>query len=86
MAGTTITIEAACPACRTGTLITVDTTAYEAWIGGELLQNAFPELSLSDREAIKTGYCATCWDALWDEDPDNDDDLDDQVTDRLVTQ
>jgi hypothetical protein len=31
---------------------------------GELLQNAFPNLSPDEREQIKTGICAKCWDEM----------------------
>ena len=36
----------------------------EAYAAGALIQNAFPTLSVSDREFIKTGITAESWEAM----------------------
>lgn len=42
----------------------------ERWEGGTLIQNVWPNLSLEDREFIKTGYTAEDWAAMFPpEDP-----------------
>lgn len=33
--------------------------------GGLLIQDAFPELSVDQREQLISGYCGECWDTLW---------------------
>lgn len=53
-----------CPFCGKDYYITVDFNDYEKWQAGELIQNAFPYLSANEREALKTGICAECWDKM----------------------
>ena len=36
------------------------------WQGGELIQNAMPNLTPDEREFIKTGVTAEEWEALFD--------------------
>ena len=43
--------------------INVTEEQISAWEGGELIQNAMPNLSASDREFIKTGITDEEWDA-----------------------
>jgi hypothetical protein len=38
---------------------------FQAWQGGELIQNAFPELSADAREFIKTGITPDEWKAAF---------------------
>ena len=40
----------------------------EAYAQGELLQNAFPNLTPGDREFIKTGITQSEWVAIFEED------------------
>ena len=40
----------------------------DAWASGELIQNAFPNLSPDDREFLKTGITAEEWEQLYRED------------------
>jgi hypothetical protein len=39
--------------------------AYNAWVGGELIQNAFSMLSAGEREFIKTGITPQEWDEMF---------------------
>ena len=40
---------------------------YDLWLGGELVQNAFPNLSADDREFIMTGMTPDEWDETFKE-------------------
>ena len=44
--------------------IEVTDAQIEAYAAGALIQNAFPNLSASDREFIKTGITAESWEAM----------------------
>ena len=58
----TININTVCPRCKKEYPLTVPTKNYQKWIDGMAIQNAFPYMSIDDRERIKTGYCPPCWD------------------------
>ena len=45
----------------------------DAWASGELIQNAFPNLSPDDREFLKTGITAEEWEQLYKEDIEDKD-------------
>jgi len=38
----------------------------DAWLGGMLIQNAFPNLTAGEREFIKTGITEESWDAMFE--------------------
>ena len=38
---------------------------YDAWRGGELIQNAMPRLDADEREFIKTGVTAEEWEEMF---------------------
>ena len=44
--------------------IEVTDEQIQAYAAGALIQNAFPNLSASDREFIKTGITAESWEAM----------------------
>ena len=44
--------------------IEVTDEQIEYYAAGGLIQDAFPNLSASDREFIKTGITAECWEAM----------------------
>lgn len=50
-----------CPFCSEYNRVEFDYDAYRNWQNGELIQNAFPNLSANERELIKTGICPDCW-------------------------
>jgi len=47
----------------------IDVTAAQivSWEGGELVQNAFPNTTPSEREFIKSGYTDSDWDEMFGE-------------------
>jgi len=48
-----------CPMCRKEVTkyLNITNEQMSAYVGGMLVQNAFPHLSVEDREFIITGYC-----------------------------
>lgn len=59
---TTVTKE--CPFCHTARSLTVTVRQLEAWQKDTKIQDAFPELTASEREFLMTGICDPCWDSM----------------------
>jgi len=60
-------VTSTCPMCGNKTNLRLSMGAFVAWLDDEhttLVQNAFPTLTLDEREALITGYCATCWEKI----------------------
>jgi hypothetical protein len=38
---------------------------FHNWQGGELIQNALPELTADERELLISGTCPSCWDRMF---------------------
>ena len=52
-----------CPECGVDSEFMVDYNSYRQWSNrGTLIQQAFPDMSIHDRETLKTGYHQKCWD------------------------
>ena len=49
-----------CTFCRQFHLVEVDLEQLEAWRDGELIQNAMPDLTLTEREQLISGLCPKC--------------------------
>ena len=49
-----------CPICGDTHSVKVDADAYFSWVDGELAQNAFPNLSPTEREALISNLCPAC--------------------------
>ena len=49
-----------CTFCRKFHLVEVDLEQLEAWRNGELIQNAMPDLTLTEREQLISGLCPKC--------------------------
>jgi hypothetical protein len=62
-----------CGVCGEYELWSLDRQAVESWQGGELIQNAFPDMSVSDRELLISGTHPACWDKLFPEEEREDD-------------
>jgi hypothetical protein len=56
-----LTISTTCPLCGAESKVECSASGYARWERGELIQNALPTLTSSDREALMTGICDTCW-------------------------
>ena len=56
-----ITIENTCPFCGSRHYVFVDEDHFFLWNNGiELIQNAMPELSPTEREQLISGICPEC--------------------------
>lgn len=49
-----------CPFCGAVHSVMVDDEQYLDWKSGELIQNAMPELSPTEREQLISGLCPSC--------------------------
>jgi phage FluMu protein Com len=54
-------IKTKCPFCKAVTELEVPNDGYKAWRQGMLVQKAFPDLSVDDRERLISGTCPKCW-------------------------
>lgn len=55
-----INVAVACPFCGADHAVEVDFEQWEAWQSGELIQNAMPELTPTEREQLISGMCTKC--------------------------
>ncbi len=53
-----------CMGCGQQNSVEVDGEAYAYWQRGGLIQDAFPSLTVDERELLRTGTCPPCWDRL----------------------
>ena len=56
-----------CVVCGKYELWSLDRQAVENWQAGKLIQDAFPDMSLKDREIMISGTHPECWDKLFTE-------------------
>lgn len=56
-----------CPVCQRTSRMEVDGASYMRWVGGELIQIAFPSMSIDDRELMITGTHPECWKKIFPE-------------------
>jgi hypothetical protein len=54
-----------CPMCNETFTAEIKGEELFAYNNGALIQNAFPNLTASERERFKSGYCGTCWEKLF---------------------
>jgi len=54
-----------CPSCGNEKKLKVNPDKLHSWFNGMLVQNAFPDMSSSDREALITGTCDECWEMIF---------------------
>ena len=59
-----------CKVCGNYELWSLDRGAVERWQAGELIQNAFPDMSINDREIMISGTHPECWNKLFGEGDD----------------
>lgn len=65
--GSTLTVVATCYCGRTKP-VRIEHAALVEWVHGKLVQDAFPRLDDDEREALVSGTCQTCWDAMGEPD------------------
>jgi len=63
--GTTLTKFIDCGDCGKTFPLTMSKEGYEAWIMGELIQRALPELTPGDRELLISRTCDDCFTKLF---------------------
>lgn len=71
MSTMTITV-GPCFHCKETTNLEVDAASYNKWKAGTFIQNAFPDLSLDEREMIQTGIHPECWDIAFPKSEEED--------------
>ena len=72
----TMRIERCSPISRKVQSMDLDITyaQYAAWLGGMMVQDAFPNLSVGEREFILTGITPSEWDTTFGTGEEDDDD------------
>ena len=55
-----IDISIICPFCGEDHAVEVNLAQFEAWQSGELIQNAMPDLTFTEREQLISGLCPKC--------------------------
>jgi len=56
-----------CVMCKQASLVPVVRSDFDRWQGGELIQVAFPEMPVDDRELLINGTHPECWDKMMEE-------------------
>jgi hypothetical protein len=54
-----------CCVCNEYEVWSLDRQAVTKWQEGELIQNAFPDMSMQDREILISGTHPACWEKLF---------------------
>ena len=49
-----------CPFCGANHAVEVNLAQFEAWQNGELIQNAMPDWTFTEREQLISGLCPKC--------------------------
>lgn len=62
-----INIEIICPFCGTEHGVEVDLAQFKAWQNGELIQNAMPDLTPTEREQLISRMCPKCQAEVFEE-------------------
>lgn len=61
----------ACMFCGKASILTLDAELYARWIGGEFVQDVWPEWTAGQRELLITGTHPECWDANFTDEEDS---------------
>jgi len=70
----TLTLSILCPICSNTHYVTVGEEGFAKWEKGELIQNAMPYLSATQREQIISNLCPKCQADIFGEDPEDEGD------------
>ena len=69
----TITVKTrACFHCHQVSEVKVLKSDYDRWHAGAMIQEAFPEMPLDQRELLQTGIHPECWTTLFPKDKNED--------------
>jgi hypothetical protein len=68
MLAMTSVVPVPCRSCEEVTDLSVNVEGFIAWRGGELIQNALPELDADQRELLISGICPKCWEQMFPSD------------------
>lgn len=60
-----LTVVIGCPFCRKEHHVKVNEDAYYRWQNGELIQNAMPDLSPTEREQLISNLCPECQEIIF---------------------
>ena len=55
-----INVEITCPFCSEDHAVEVNLARFVTWQNGELIQNAMPDLTFTEREQLISGLCPKC--------------------------
>jgi hypothetical protein len=61
-------ISVRCMDCGETKQFTVKTAHYDAWVKGQVIQRAMPEIPEDERELLISGSCGPCFDKLFGDD------------------
>lgn len=61
-----IDVDLTCPFCGADHAVEVNLAEYIAWESGELIQNAMPNLSPTEREQLISHVCPKCQAKIFD--------------------
>lgn len=70
-----VVIEIECPFCGKVHVVEVREDEFAKWQAGELIQNAMPNLSATQREQLISRLCPDCQEEIFGEDEDEGDDI-----------
>lgn len=54
-----------CPHCGKTSTVELEELAFDNWVGGMFIQDAFPQMSPDEREVMITGTHPECWDKIF---------------------
>lgn len=54
-----------CPFCMNMHTVEVEEKSFNEWLSGELIQNAMPNMSVTEREQLISGICPKCQDSIF---------------------
>lgn len=65
MADTMVVTTPACPECGKTSTRFLPIAKFNEWQRGAMIQDVFPEMPAAERETLKTGWHAACWDNMF---------------------
>ena len=61
----TVLVRTTCVTCGAQKIHEVSKEGYDAYMSGARVSEAFPDLSLEDKERFISGICPVCWDQMF---------------------